>query len=58
MSLELAIGALLLAVWRRKSKNGVLVHSDQGDQYGRSLAPLLQGQRPRTEHEPTRQLLE
>ena len=31
---ELAIDALLMAVWRRKPKNPVLVHSGQGSQYG------------------------
>jgi putative transposase len=34
LSRELAIGALLMAIWRRKLKNPVLVHSDQGSQYG------------------------
>jgi len=31
---ELVIDAMLMAVWRRKPKNQVLVHSDQGSQYG------------------------
>jgi putative transposase len=31
---ELVLDALLMAVWRRKPKNKVLVHSDQGSQYG------------------------
>ena len=30
---ELAIDALLMAVWRRKPLNKVLIHSDQGSQY-------------------------
>jgi len=30
---ELALDALLMAVWRRKPKTQVLVHSDQGSQY-------------------------
>jgi putative transposase len=34
LSRELAIDALLVAVWRRKLKTPVLVHSDQGSQYG------------------------
>lgn len=34
LSRELALDALLMAVWRRKPKNPVLVHSDQGSQYG------------------------
>ena len=31
---ELALDALLMAVWRRKPKQRVVVHSDQGTQYG------------------------
>jgi len=31
---ELALDALLMAVWRRKPQQRVLVHSDQGCQYG------------------------
>ena len=31
---EIVIDALLMAVWRRKPKTKVLVHSDQGSQYG------------------------
>lgn len=31
---ELAIDALLMAVWRRRPKQDVIVHSDQGSQYG------------------------
>lgn len=34
LSRELAIDAPLMAVWRRKPKKSVLVHSDQGSQYG------------------------
>lgn len=30
---DLALKALLMAVWRRKPKNEVIVHSDQGSQY-------------------------
>ena len=30
---ELAINALLIAVWRRKPQSNVLVHSDQGNQF-------------------------
>jgi putative transposase len=30
---ELALDALLMALWRRKPKDSVLVHSDQGSRY-------------------------
>ncbi|MCR9057086.1 MAG: IS3 family transposase, partial [Rhodobacteraceae bacterium] len=30
---EVVLQALLMAVWRRKSKNKVLIHSDQGSQF-------------------------
>ncbi len=33
MDSELAINALLMAVWRRQPKNEVIVHSDQGSQF-------------------------
>jgi putative transposase len=31
---ELVLDAILMAVWRRKPKQKVLIHSDQGTQYG------------------------
>ncbi len=31
---DLALAALRMAVWRRKPKQSVIVHSDQGSQYG------------------------
>jgi len=31
---EIVLDALLMAVWRRKPRNSVIVHSDQGSQYG------------------------
>ncbi len=34
LSRELALDALLMALWRRKPAGRVLVHSDQGSQYG------------------------
>ena len=33
MHADLVLNALLMAVWRRKPKGEVLVHSDQGSQY-------------------------
>lgn len=33
MHVDLVLDALLMAVWRRKPKNEVLIHSDQGSQY-------------------------
>jgi putative transposase len=31
---ELVLDAILMAVWRRKPERGLLIHSDQGPQYG------------------------
>lgn len=31
---ELALDALLMAIWRRRPKSSVVIHSDQGVQYG------------------------
>lgn len=31
---ELVVDALLMAVWRRKPRRSVIIHSDQGSQYG------------------------
>ena len=36
MTSDLAIDALLMAVWRRKPKQEVMIHSDQGSQYSSS----------------------
>ncbi len=36
MTSDLALDALLMAVWRRKPKKEVMVHSDQGSQYSSS----------------------
>jgi len=33
MTADLALGALLMAVWRRRPKKPVLRHSDQGSQF-------------------------
>lgn len=34
MTTELALKALMMAVWRRKPKKPVIIHSDQGSQFG------------------------
>jgi len=34
MTSDVAIDALLMAVWRRKPKQEVMIHSDQGSQGG------------------------
>lgn len=34
LSRELALDALMMAVWRRKQDGEVIVHSDQGSEYG------------------------
>lgn len=36
MCSDLAINALLMAVWRRKLKQEVMIHSDQGRQFSSS----------------------
>lgn len=36
MTSDLAIDALLMAVWRRKPRQEVMIHSDQGSQYSSS----------------------
>src|SRR5690606_27162048 len=33
MTTDLVLDALLMALWRRKPQNKVLIHSDQGSQY-------------------------
>lgn len=35
MESELAINALLMAVWRRQPEEQVIIHSDQGSQFNR-----------------------
>src|SRR6185503_20311993 len=43
MESELAINALMMAVWRRQPKQAVIVHSDQGSQFSSSdWQPFLQ----------------
>jgi len=34
MQVDLVLDALLMAVWRRKPKDGLIIHSDQGSQFG------------------------
>ena len=34
MATEIVLDALLMAVWRRKPKQAVIIHSDQGSQFG------------------------
>lgn len=57
MSGDLAIDALLMAVWRRKPNQGMMIHSDQGSQVSKlGLAEFPQDQQPDQQHESTRQL--
>ncbi len=35
MAKEMVLDALLMAVWRRSTKQEIILHSDQGSQYGR-----------------------
>ena len=55
MTSDLAIDALLMAVWRRKPKQEVMIHSDQGSQQ-RRLAELPESQQLAWQHESARQL--
>ena len=34
MATELVLDAMMMAVWRRRSKTPVMIHSDQGSQFG------------------------
>jgi putative transposase len=34
MTTDLALNAMIMAVWRRKPKQSVIIHSDQGSQFG------------------------
>jgi putative transposase len=34
MATELVLDALMMAVWRRRPKTPVMIHSDQGSQFG------------------------
>jgi transposase InsO family protein len=53
---ELALNALLMAVWRRRPANEVMVHSDQGSQFARYDWQDFEGTPAGTRHEPTWQL--
>lgn len=44
MTTDLALQALLAAVWRRKPKARVMIHSDQGSQFTSRKWQLLLGQ--------------
>ena len=43
LSRELALDALMMAVWRRKPDGEVIVHSDQGSQYGNDTGSASAG---------------
>ena len=55
---ELVLDALLMAVWRRKPAQPVIVHSDQGSQYGSDdWRRFCRSHRFAAQYEPDRQLL-
>lgn len=56
MTRDLAIYVLLMAVWTRKPKQEVMVHSDQGPVQQFRLAQLFEGKQFGCQHEPLRQL--
>lgn len=53
---ELAIGALLMAVWHRKPEGTVIVHSDQGSQFTSHDWQSFLKAHNLLEHEPAGQL--
>ncbi len=57
LSRELALDALMMALWRRKPDGEVIVHSDCGSQYGSDDWQRFCRATPASEHEPARQLL-
>jgi putative transposase len=54
---DLVLDALIMAVWRRQPTESVVVHSDQGSQYGSDDWLRFCRPRPGHEHESTRKLL-
>ena len=53
---NVALEALLAAIWRRKPKGRVLVHSDQGSQFtGLEWASLMKHHDMEVIHEPAGQ---
>ena len=57
MTTDLALQALLVAVWPRKPKAKVMIHSDQGSQCHRPrVAGIPWPAQSRSQHEPPRQL--
>lgn len=52
MTSDLAIDALLMVVWRRKPKQEVMVHSNQGSQYSSSdWHSFFEGEQLSRQHE-------
>lgn len=58
MVTELALDALTMAVWRRRPKQPVIIHSDQGSQFGSDdFTSWCKNNRLILSHEPPGQLL-
>lgn len=57
MTTDLALQALLMAIWSRKPSDRVTLHSDQGSQFtSREWQTLLRSAQSGRSHEPARHL--
>jgi putative transposase len=58
METTLVLDALTMAVWRRRPKGSVIIHSDQGSQFGSDEFSRWCKEEPfKPQHESKRQLL-
>ena len=58
MATELVLNAQMMAVWRRRPRNRVTIHSDEGSLFGSDdFNRLVQEQLTRAQREPPGKLL-